>query len=200
MRLEEESKPIGRGADLRLPRRNVRGEPNTGVRSQIPRPDFVVHRGPEEVPEKRPDLRRRRPPRDEQGQSVVSGRTFFFLLGFDCLSYRSAADLACKWPVRPITVFCKSSYCIIYLLCPRPPGDFFFYFEFVFFFGKRGEARGNGPADRGRRRKLASRTIWDFAFGSPLFFNFVFEFKLLFESFPFFIAARAQPFILYIIT
>ncbi|KAJ3623165.1 hypothetical protein MTP99_019410 [Tenebrio molitor] len=79
MRLEEESrksKPIGRGADLRLaPRRNVRGEPNTGVRSQIPRPDFVVHRGPEEVPEKRPDLRRRRPPRDEQGQSVVSGRT-----------------------------------------------------------------------------------------------------------------------------
>jgi hypothetical protein len=124
----------------------------------------------------------------------------FFLLGFDCLSYRSAADLACKWPVRPITVFCKSSYCIIYLLCPRPPGDFFFYFEFVFFFGKRGEARGNGPADRGRRRKLASRTIWDFAFGSPLFFNFVFEFKLLFESFPFFIAARAQPFILYIIT
>jgi hypothetical protein len=26
------------------------------VRSQIPRPDFVVHRGPEVVPEERPDL------------------------------------------------------------------------------------------------------------------------------------------------
>jgi hypothetical protein len=38
------------------------------VRSQIPRPDFVVHRGPEEVPEERTDLQRRRPPRDDQGQ------------------------------------------------------------------------------------------------------------------------------------
>jgi hypothetical protein len=46
------------------PRRKVRGEPNAGVRSQIPRPDFVVHRGPKEVPEERPDLQRRRPPRD----------------------------------------------------------------------------------------------------------------------------------------
>jgi hypothetical protein len=31
------------------PRRKVRGEPNAGMR--IPRPDFVVHRGPEEVPD-----------------------------------------------------------------------------------------------------------------------------------------------------
>jgi hypothetical protein len=50
------------------PRRKVREEPNTGVRSQIPRPDFVVHRGPEEVPEERPGLQRRRPPRDDQDQ------------------------------------------------------------------------------------------------------------------------------------
>jgi hypothetical protein len=39
--------------------RKVRGEPNAGVRSLIPRPDFIVHRGPEEVPEERPDLQRR---------------------------------------------------------------------------------------------------------------------------------------------
>jgi hypothetical protein len=50
------------------PRRKVREEPNAGVRSQIPRPDFVVHRGPEEVPEERPGLQRRRSPRDDQGQ------------------------------------------------------------------------------------------------------------------------------------
>jgi hypothetical protein len=46
------------------PRRKVREEPNAGVRSQIPRPDFVVYRGPEE----NPGLQRRRPPRDDQGQ------------------------------------------------------------------------------------------------------------------------------------
>jgi hypothetical protein len=50
------------------PRRKVREEPNAGVRSQIPRPDFVVHRGPEEIPEESPGLQRRRPPRDDQGQ------------------------------------------------------------------------------------------------------------------------------------
>jgi hypothetical protein len=44
----------------------------------------------------------------------------------------------------------------------------------------------NGPADRGRRRRLASKTISDFAFGFPLFFYFVFEFNLLFKSFSFF--------------
>jgi hypothetical protein len=32
------------------PRRKVREEPNAGVRSQIPRPDFVVHRGPRKSP------------------------------------------------------------------------------------------------------------------------------------------------------
>jgi hypothetical protein len=41
------------------PRGKLRGEPNAGMRSRIPRPDFVVHRGPEQ----RPDLQRRRPPR-----------------------------------------------------------------------------------------------------------------------------------------
>jgi hypothetical protein len=50
------------------PRRKVREEPNAEVRSQIPRLDFVVHRGPEEVPEESPGLQRRRPPRDDQGQ------------------------------------------------------------------------------------------------------------------------------------
>jgi hypothetical protein len=50
------------------PRRKVREEPNAEVRSQIPRPDFVVYRGPEEVPEESPGLQRRRPPRDDQGQ------------------------------------------------------------------------------------------------------------------------------------
>jgi hypothetical protein len=90
------------------PRRKVRGEPNAGVRSQIPRPDFVVHRGPEEVPEERPDLQRRRPPRDDQGQSDRVDFSFreasasFQAERFFCLSYRSAGDLACKRPVRPI--------------------------------------------------------------------------------------------------
>jgi hypothetical protein len=50
------------------PRWKVREEPNAGVRSQIPRPDVVVHRGPEEVPEESPGLQRRRPSRDDQGQ------------------------------------------------------------------------------------------------------------------------------------
>jgi hypothetical protein len=50
------------------PRRKVRGEPSTGVWSQIPRPDFVVHRGPEEVPEERRGLRSCRLSRDDQGQ------------------------------------------------------------------------------------------------------------------------------------
>ncbi|KAH0818146.1 hypothetical protein GEV33_004645 [Tenebrio molitor] len=36
------------------PRWKVREKPNAGVRSQIPRLDFVVYRGPEEVPEKVP--------------------------------------------------------------------------------------------------------------------------------------------------
>jgi hypothetical protein len=50
------------------PRRKVREVPNAGVRSQIPRPDFVVHHEPEEVPEESPGLQRRRPSRDDQGQ------------------------------------------------------------------------------------------------------------------------------------
>jgi hypothetical protein len=81
------------------PRRKVRGEPNAGVRSQIPRPDFVVHRGPEE----RPDLQSRRPPRDDQGQGdrkkIVFAKparrfrqNFFFLFRFEL-------------SVRAITVF-----------------------------------------------------------------------------------------------
>jgi hypothetical protein len=75
-------------------------------------------------------------------------------------------------------------------LCPRRPRDFLFYFEFSFFFGKRGEARGNGPANRGRRRRIASRTISGITFGSPpFFFNLVFEFNLLFE-FSFFFPSR----------
>jgi hypothetical protein len=86
VRLEEESrkaKPRRRGAD---PRRKVRGEPNAGVRSQIPRLDFVVHRGPEEVPEERPGLQRRRPPRDDQGQGV---KKKFFSFHEDSASFQT---------------------------------------------------------------------------------------------------------------
>jgi hypothetical protein len=64
VRLEEESRSPNPDAEERVCGQKVRKEPNARVRSQIPRPDFVVHRGPEE----RPDLRRRRPPRDDQGQ------------------------------------------------------------------------------------------------------------------------------------
>jgi hypothetical protein len=94
VRLEEESrksKPRRRGAD---PRRKVREESNARVRNQIPRPDFVVHRGPEEVPEERPGLQRLRPPRDDQGQgdkkkfscreaSASFQAERFFLFGFE---------------------------------------------------------------------------------------------------------------------
>jgi hypothetical protein len=73
----------------------IYGSPTKGsrrtkrVRSQIPRPDFVVHRGPEEVPEEPAGLQRRRTLRDDQdhgdrkkfkfsgSERVVSGRTFF---------------------------------------------------------------------------------------------------------------------------
>ncbi|KAH0815780.1 hypothetical protein GEV33_007011 [Tenebrio molitor] len=69
VRLEEESRKSKQTprSGFTDPRRKVRGEPNAGVRSQIPRPDFVVHRGPEEVPEEHPGLHRRRPSRDDQG-------------------------------------------------------------------------------------------------------------------------------------
>jgi hypothetical protein len=65
VRLEGESrksKPRRRGADLRIPDGRF-AKTKRGVRSQIPRPDFVVHRGLEE----RPGLQRRRPSRDDQG-------------------------------------------------------------------------------------------------------------------------------------
>jgi hypothetical protein len=55
------------------PRRKVREEPNAGVRSQIPRPDFVVHHGPEESP----GLQRRRPSCDDQGQGTFGSPLFF---------------------------------------------------------------------------------------------------------------------------
>jgi hypothetical protein len=156
------------------PRWKVRREPNAGVRSQIPRPDVVVHRGPEEVPEERPGLQRRRPPRD-----VIDKFLVFFCSG---LSYRSAGDLACKPTVRPITVFCKSScYFISLSFVSSSAARFLPLLKFFFSFEKRGEARGNGPTDRGRRRRIASMTISGFAFGSPfLFLIFVFESHLLF--------------------
>jgi hypothetical protein len=120
------------------PRRKVRGEPNAGVRSQIPRPDFVVHRGPEE----RLGLQRRRPPRDDQDQSrfLVFGkraRRFRQNVSFcSGLDYRSVGDLACKRPVKPITVIFNRSFSIIYLLCSRQPRDVFFYLNFSFLLGK----------------------------------------------------------------
>jgi hypothetical protein len=97
----------------------------------------------------------------------------FFCSG---LCYRSAGDVACKRPVRPIIVFFfYCSYCSTYLsFVSSSVARFPFIFEFSFFFGKRDEARGNRPADR--HRKLASRTISDFAFGSPFFLNFFIQF------------------------
>jgi hypothetical protein len=57
VRLEEESRNSKPRREERIyeSRRKVREEPNVGVRSQITRLDFVVHRGPEE----RPGLQRR---------------------------------------------------------------------------------------------------------------------------------------------
>jgi hypothetical protein len=140
------------------PRRKVREEPNAGVRSQIPRPDFVVHRGPEEVPEERPGLQRRRPPRDDQGQgdrknffsfreaSASFQAERFFLFG---LSDRSAGDLACKRPVRPITVFffCKSSclfYFIIFCVLVRRATSFSIL-NLAFFLGNKVRPEGTAP-------------------------------------------------------
>jgi hypothetical protein len=129
------------------PRRKVRGEPNSGVRSQVPRPDFVDHRGPEEVPEERSVLQKRRPPRDDEShggkekffvfrkRAPRSGRTFF-LYGF---GYRSAGDLACKQPVRSITSFfcCLLLYYLSFV--SSSAAGYPFLFEFYFSFGKRGE-------------------------------------------------------------
>jgi hypothetical protein len=91
-------------------------------------------------------------------------------------------DLACKRPVRPTTDFFNRSFSI-YILGPRPLRDFF-YLNFSFLLGKRSGARGDGPADRGRRKRLASWTISDFTFGSTLFLS-VFEFNLLSRVFLF---------------
>ncbi|KAJ3632256.1 hypothetical protein MTP99_009272 [Tenebrio molitor] len=55
------------------PRRKVRGKPNASAESKF-HAWSVVHRGPEEVPEERPGLQRRRPARDDQGQG---DRNFF---------------------------------------------------------------------------------------------------------------------------
>jgi hypothetical protein len=113
------------------------------------------------------------------------------------LSYRPAGDLACKRPVIAITVFfCKSSclfYFIIFRVLVRRATSFSIL-NLAFFLGKRGEARGNGPADRGRRRRIASRNDIGLHFRlSPFFLNLVFEFNLLFEFSFFSVAARAQP-------
>jgi hypothetical protein len=83
------------------------------VRSQIPRLDFVVYRGPEEVPEKvqvSKDVDRLVTINARVKEKIFSfseaSASFqaerFFLFGLSC---RSAGDLACKRPVRPITVF-----------------------------------------------------------------------------------------------
>jgi hypothetical protein len=88
------------------------------------------------------------------------------------LSYRSAGDLACKRLVRPITVFFVRIlvYFISLSFVSSAAARLPFLFYLAFFLGKQGEARGNGPADRGRRRRIAPRTISGFTFGSPPFF------------------------------
>jgi hypothetical protein len=54
----------------------------------------------------------------------------------DGRDYRSVGDLACKRPVKPITVIFNRSFSIIYLLCSRQPRDVFFYLNFSFLLGK----------------------------------------------------------------
>jgi hypothetical protein len=144
------------------------------------RGDFVIYRGREEVPEKvqvsrdvdrlvtiKARVKEKIFSFSEASASFQAER--FFLFG---LSYRSAGDLACKRPVRPITVFFCKSFCLFYffVLCVLVRrATSFSISNLPFFFGKRGEVRGNGPADRGRRRRIALRTISGFTFGSPLF-------------------------------
>jgi hypothetical protein len=185
VRLEEESrksKPRRRGADLQIPdgRFAENQTPECGVRFHARISSFTV--GPRNV----------QVSRDVDRPVTIKARVIEKILGFFCLglSYRSAGDLACKRPVRPITVFCKSScYFISLSVVSSSAARFLSLLKFFFFFGKPGEARGNGPTDRGRRRRIASRTISGFAFGSPfLFLIFVaanklsHSFSMLFNS------------------
>jgi hypothetical protein len=125
------------------PRRKVRGEPNAGVRSQIPRPDFVVHVGPRNVQVSR-DVDRPVTIKARVIEKIFSFREasasfqaeHFFLFG---LSYRSAGDVACKRPVRAIILF------FVRVLCPRPPRDFLFYYEFSFFLRNEAMPEGTVP-------------------------------------------------------
>jgi hypothetical protein len=91
---------------------------------------------------------------------LVSGRTFFFVRV--CVIGLLVTSLANR-PVKPIIVFFFVVVLIIlFILCAlvyRATSPSIRIF--------RGQARGNGPADRGRRRRLASSTISDFTFGPP---------------------------------
>jgi hypothetical protein len=115
------SKPRRRGADLRIPDgRFVKNQtPECGVKFHARILSSTV--GPRKIQVSR-DVDR---PvtikarviefffKFSRSQRVVSGRTVFFCSDS---SYRSAGDLACKRPVRPITVFfCKSS-CLFYFI------------------------------------------------------------------------------------
>jgi hypothetical protein len=101
VRLEEESrmsKPRRRGADLQIPdgRFAENQTPECGVRFHARISSSTV--GPRNV----------QSPRDADRPVTIKARVidkflvFFLVRG---LSYRSAGDLACKRPVRPITVF-----------------------------------------------------------------------------------------------
>jgi hypothetical protein len=122
VRLEEESrkaKPRRRGADLRIPdgrfvknqtpecgvkfhariSSSTVGPRNVQVSRDVDRPVTIKAR----VIEKKISFR--------EASALFQAERFFFLFG---LSYRSAGDLACKRPVRAITVFfCKIS-CLFY--------------------------------------------------------------------------------------
>jgi hypothetical protein len=208
VRLEEESrksKPRRRGVDLRIPDgRFVKNQtPECGVKFHARISSSTVC--PRNVQVSR-DVDRPVTIKARVIENIFCFReasASFQAERFFCsgLSYRSAGDLACKRPVRPITVFFVRVpvYFISLSFVSSSAARLLSLLEFSFSFGKRGEARGNGPADRGRRRKIASRTISGFTFVSPFFsLIFVFESHLLYESF-FFIAARAQPFILQLI-
>jgi hypothetical protein len=185
VRLEEESrksKSRRRGADFRIHdgRFAENQTPECGVRFHARISSSTV--GPRNV----------QVSRDVDRPVTIKARVIDKFLVFFCsgLSYRSAGDLACKRPVRPITVFCKSfCYFISLSFVSSSAARLLSLLKFFFSFGKRGEARGNGPTDRGRRRRIASRTILGYAFDSPfLFLIFVaanklsHSFSMLFNS------------------
>jgi hypothetical protein len=136
VRLEEESrksKSRRRGADLRIPdgRFAENQTPECGVRFHARISSSTV--GPRKSP------RNVQVSRDVDRPVTIKARVIDKFLVFFCsgLSYRSAGDLACKPPVRPITVFCKSScYFISLSFVSSSAARFLPLLKFFFSFGE----------------------------------------------------------------